>query len=202
MFILSQQRDDSDAAEREIACDLIAAGEGCDEAWRRLLDRYARRVFALLKSRCCDPDVAEELTQSVFVTVASKLCVGEYDEQGKFEAWLFRIAMNRLRDEMRRKKRRQSVELRDDHAAGVTTQDEQLGQSAGADPDGLEQMRRALHQLEDSDREVIELRHHAGMGFREMSDLLGEPMGTLLARHHRALKKLRVLIEGEGADEK
>ena len=43
-------------------------------------------------------ELAEEITQSVFVTVASKLVGGGYTEQGRFESWLFRVAMNRIRD--------------------------------------------------------------------------------------------------------
>jgi len=41
---------------------------------------------------------------------------------------------------------------------------------------------------------VIELRHHGGLSFQQMADLLEEPLGTLLARHHRALRKLRELL--------
>ena len=57
-------------------------------------------------------------------------------------------------------------------------------------------MRRAMGELGDSDREVIELRHHGQMSFKEMAEVLDEPMGTLLARHHRALKKLRGIMDG------
>jgi RNA polymerase sigma-70 factor (ECF subfamily) len=52
--------------------------------------------------------------------------------------------------------------------------------------------------LSESDREVVELRHHAGMSFKSMAELLEEPIGTLLARHHRALKKLKDLMSGPG----
>jgi DNA-directed RNA polymerase specialized sigma24 family protein len=42
---------------------------------------------------------------------------------------------------------------------------------------------------------VIDLRHVGGLSFKQMADALGEPVGTLLARHHGALAKLRALIE-------
>ncbi len=76
---------------------------GDDAAWRAIVAEYAPRVHALLVSNCHDHDLAEEITQSSFCTVAAKL--QNYVEQGKFESWIFRIAMNRLRDEMRRRKR-------------------------------------------------------------------------------------------------
>jgi RNA polymerase sigma-70 factor (ECF subfamily) len=137
-------------------------------------------------------DIAEEVTQSVFVTVAGKLSKGEYTEQGRFESWLFRVAMNRIRDEARRTKRQATVtdpETLDAQARGpgaATETAEQREDVAG--------LRRALEQLSDQDREVVELRHHAGLSFKQMSEMLEEPLGTLLARHHRALKKLKDLI--------
>lgn len=152
---------------------------------------YSRRVYALARSRCRQPDLAEEITQSVFVTVASKVGTGEYLEQGRFEAWLFRIAMNRIRDEMRRRRRQAEPT---DPALMPNRPDE--ADPAASEPEAeILALRTALTSLSDRDREVIELRHHAGMSFKQMADLLGEPIGTLLARHHRALAKVRKLIE-------
>ncbi len=178
---------------------LAAASRGDADAWREVVDLYARRVFALVHSRCRRPDLAEEVTQSVFVTVASKLSRGGYTERGRFESWLFRVAMNRARDEMRRMARQATptdpatVAAALDRAAenGERTRDEA----------SLDALREAMSSLSEPDREVIELRHHGGLSFRQIADLLGEPMGTLLARHHRALRKLRSMIEGDARAE-
>ena len=64
---------------------------------------------------------------------------------------------------------------------------------------GLARLRIAMNELPEADREIIELRHHGGMSFKQMSELLEEPLGTLLARHHRALRKLKQLM-GETGD--
>lgn len=181
---------------------LASASCGDESAWRRVVDLYARRVFALVRSRLGHrggEELCEEVTQSVFVTVATKLGSGDYTESGRFEAWLFRIAMNRIRDEARRMQRRGQ------------TLDPSLANhrpTADANHDGLEhqreltKLRDAMSSLTDADREVIELRHHGGMSFRQMCDLLNEPMGTLLARHHRALRKLRELMDSPEAVER
>jgi RNA polymerase sigma-70 factor (ECF subfamily) len=55
-------------------------------------------------------------------------------------------------------------------------------------------------RLPDADREIVELRHQGGLSFKQLADLLNEPLGTLLARHHRALKKLHSLLS-DGGDE-
>jgi len=62
------------------------------------------------------------------------------------------------------------------------------------------ELRGALSQLSEADREIIELRHHANLSFRTIADLLSTPMGTLLARHHRALKKLKAMLEPSPLD--
>jgi len=55
-------------------------------------------------------------------------------------------------------------------------------------------MRREF-DLPEADREILGLRHHAGMSFKHIAAMLGVPVGTALARHHRALKKLRDTID-------
>jgi len=64
----------------------------------------------------------------------------------------------------------------------------------------IARLRRAMALLPEADREIVELRHHVGMSFKQMADLLDEPLGTLLARHHRALRKLKMLM-GMGEEE-
>lgn len=199
---------------------LEAAAKGDERAWRAVVDLYARRVYALARSRlggggggrggrtrgsdfASGPwgqgsDVAEEVTQSVFVTVAGKLSSGEYAEQGKFESWLFRVAMNRVRDEVRRLRRHAvptdpesfgTIADGRDHAAERTASEES--------EESIRGLRSAMAQLGETDREIVELRHHAGLSFKQIADLLDEPIGTLLARHHRALRKLKDLITSE-----
>ncbi len=183
------ERDDS-----HLAPILLAASRGDEQAWREVLRLYARRVFALAKSHCRNDDVAEEITQSVFATIAGKLGGGEYREQGRFESWLFRVTMNRVRDHVRRARRRRGHVPIDEQIPGPGPSNEPAAPN-------LEALRSALARLPDADREIIELRHHGQLSFKAMADLLDEPMGTLLARHHRALKKLKALLEGQTAVE-
>ncbi|MCC6970483.1 MAG: sigma-70 family RNA polymerase sigma factor [Phycisphaerales bacterium] len=187
-------RDDREPDAGERLADLLArVSTGDNDAWRSIIDLYARRVFALAKSRCGDADLAEEITQSVFATVASTLGAGGYSERGRFEPWLFRITMNRVRDEARRAKRA-GVSLESTSATILAAP----APARSLGPAILAMLRQGLAELSDSDREVIELRHHAGLSFKEMTEILNEPLGTLLARHHRALKKLRTILDAAG----
>ncbi|VAX37676.1 hypothetical protein MNBD_PLANCTO03-1832 [hydrothermal vent metagenome] len=189
----------SEPRPSEGSFDLIgvvrAARQGDEQAWGLLVGEYGPRVFALARSRLRDPDMAEEVTQSVFATIAIKLREGTYDEHGKFEPWLFRIAMNRVRDVIRKAKR-ERAEGRLRLAASAEAVADALADDR-ATPEAIEGLRAVVEDLSGPDREIIELRYHAGLSFRQIADLLEEPVGTLLARHHRALRKLRAMLEKE-----
>ena len=165
------------------------AAEGDAHAWSLIVEAYFRRVFGLIRKEAGDPELAEEITQSTFCTIVAKL--GSYTELGRFEAWLFRIAMNRLRDEMRRRGR-QARPVEHDALTGLAG-----GEEDPEEPptDDLARMRNAINQLGEADRRVIHLRHNAEMSFAQIAEHLDQPMGTVLARHHRALKKLRTIME-------
>lgn len=177
------------------------AAEGDEAAWRTLTEAYAGRVFAMVHARCHNPELAEEITQSVFCTLASRLGQAGYTERGKFEAWLFRITMNRLRDEMRRQRRQANPT----DPGVLTLMDRRATDGEPPDDSGLhlrERLGQALDQLSEADRTVIELRHNAGLEFKQIAQILKQPIGTVLARHHRALRKLRPLLTDmqEGAN--
>lgn len=192
---------------------LARAARGDQQAWRVLVDQYSGRVYGVLRAQGADPERAEEITQSVFCTVASKLAT--YVEQGHFESWLFRIAMNRLRDDARRRRRHarsvgdlEALDAMTDRAAGGSgggSASGGVGGGAGGGAPGLSAeesaaLREAMSRLSPSDRQVVDLRHVGGLSFKQMSEMLGEPLGTLLARHHRALQKLRSYLEGTAGD--
>lgn len=189
-----------------------AAGDG--EAWAALVGRYARRVFGLLVRQCSDRDLAEEITQATFVQLVSHMA--GYQERGKFEPWLFRIAMNRLRDEMRRRGRQaRTMDMTGAHGDGPEAGDtvwhavqERVtaaasGQGSDAeDPfervsraEQVQRLSAAIALMSDADRTILELRHTAGLSFAQIAESLDQPLGTVLARGHRALLKLKKLLE-------
>jgi len=183
------------SAEPEELGNIVALAAGGDEsAWEQLVGLYSRRVFAMARSRLHDEELAEEITQSVFVTIATKLGQSSYTEQGRFEPWLFRITMNRVRD-LCRKRARHATPMAPEHFAGVEGRAQPDIHQRDEHQNQLDSLRLAMEQLSDSDREIVELRHHGQMSFKQIAAMTGDPIGTLLARHHRALKKLRSIIE-------
>jgi RNA polymerase sigma-70 factor (ECF subfamily) len=180
----------------ELGTLLSQAAAGDQYAWKQLVEAYSRRIFGLIRARCNDPNLAEEITQSTFCTLAAKL--QDYKEVGKFESWLFRIAVNRLRDEMRRRKR-QATPVADDTLSGLHASSSQSMGSASLgddiDPEITSRLRGALSELPDADQKILQLRHFGDLSFKQIAEILNEPLGTVLARQHRALRKLREVME-------
>jgi len=195
----------TDLAEAKLKEMLRDAAAGDAEAWRQLVFAYTPRVFGLLVKQCGDRDLAEEITQATFVRIVAKL--GSYEEQGRFEPWLFRIAMNRLRDEMRRRKRQATPMSGDSGGGGSGGTDDPMASMIAADDDApldcmqrdeqIEQLRRAIAQLPQADQQILQLRHAGGLSFAQIAETLEQPLGTVLARGHRAIGKLRKLMEAE-----
>lgn len=175
------------------------ARAGDAAAWRRLIDAYSGRVFGLMLRQCRDRELAEELTQATFVQIVEKL--GDYDEQGNFEAWLFRIAMNRLRDEMRRRKRHavptdfDSAPPDESGRLAGPSRDSVAPHAALAQRERVDELMAAVNRLNEADQQMIYMRYTADMSFQQIADVLEQPLGTVLARGHRALKKLRDLMQ-------
>jgi RNA polymerase sigma-70 factor (ECF subfamily) len=196
----SSDQDPREQDPRELQALLRRAAAGDSVAWRAIVAEFAPRLFGLLRAHCHDSELAEEIAQSTFCTLAAK--IGEYVETGRFESWIFRIAMNRLRDEMRRRARHaRSMGAGAGSEQGYALRDVQgrpRRTSAVAADELSGQLSAAMARLPEADREIIELRHTGDLSFKQLSDYYDEPVGTLLARHHRALKKLRAILEDMG----
>ncbi len=172
---------------------LQRAAGGDETAWRDIVEAYSPRVFGLIRAQCGSTDLAEEITQSTFCTIVER--IGRYSELGRFESWLFRIAMNRLRDEMRRRKR-QANPVETEALVGLAGAGDPV-EGPGSDSGDLTALQAALDHLSEADRRVVHLRHFTGLSFARIAEILGEPLGTVLARQHRALKKLRQHLAGD-----
>jgi RNA polymerase sigma-70 factor (ECF subfamily) len=171
------------------------------EALGQLVDMYSTRVFGLLYRLTGSRAAAEDLLQDTFLRVVRM--IDRYQHVGKFEPWLFRIAANLARDRARQAAR---------HAPPISTAELPLDDGrvraarggAADDPavlmarsDTAERLADCLCQLSEAEREIILLRHYSGLSFREIADLLGIPLGTGLARAHRALQRLREMLADE-----
>jgi RNA polymerase sigma-70 factor (ECF subfamily) len=166
-----------------------------------IVQTYSRRLFGLLVRMTDRRDQAEELLQETFLRMVRT--IDTYQHSDRFESWLFRIAANLARD-VRRRRRRRGPELSLAADDGGSFDDPALLDTRLPGPeDGIvalerrEALSRGLQKLTDEQREILALRHEGELSFREIAELLNIPLGTALARAHRALQKLKAEIMGE-----
>lgn len=183
--------------DAEALADLIRRAQARDEtAFDALVEAYSSRLYGYLYRLTGSRIDAEDLLQDVFVRVVRM--IGRYEHDGRFDAWLFRIAINLVRDRVRRSRKittgagsdEDSDYLQEIPDAPETSDPSQQMQLA----ESCDQLQRALNQLSGPEKEVIMLRHFSELSFKEIAELMGTPLGTALARAHRGLKRLRELM--------
>jgi RNA polymerase sigma-70 factor (ECF subfamily) len=158
-----------------------------------LYQRYSTRVFSLSYRMLLDQGACEEVTQDVFLNVWRR--AASYKQgRGKFTTWLFGIAHHRTIDELRKRTRgkQRSVENVDDHlnlqSADILPADAAVANSEYAI------VRKALLELPEAQRIVIEMSYFGGFTQAEISDKLDQPLGTVKTRMRLGLKKLRAAL--------
>jgi RNA polymerase sigma-70 factor (ECF subfamily) len=182
--------------------DLIRRARQRDSAaFETLVEIYSPRLYGYFYRLTGRREDAEDLLQEVFVRVVRM--IGRYEHENRFDAWLFRIATNLVRDRVRRRRRAAGVESsggqQDEPGVLEEVPDEEVDQPDDVmqTAEQVDHMQRVLRQLPAAEREVILLRHFSQMSFKEVAEAMGTPLGTALARAHRGLAKLRRLMEEE-----
>jgi RNA polymerase sigma factor (sigma-70 family) len=163
--------------------------------------REATRLAQFIRGRVSDVGVAEDILQDVFSEfVEAERQVLPIEQVG---AWLFRVARNRITDWFRRKKPARAP--REDRQGDLAWEDTFPSPDAG--PDELyarERVRQklvaALQELPEGQRAIFIAHEFDGLSFREIAELTGESVNTLLSRKYAAVQSLRKKLRSVYAD--
>ncbi len=176
--------------------DLVrAARDGDEDALGTLLRRHQDSVYGYLLRMLRHTHDAEEAAQTTFAIAIRAL--PRYREQGRFKAWLFKIAHREALRILRHSKRLSSL----DEQADDATLPEQLvdplprPDEAADASDTNRRLEIALGDLPAAEREVVLLRMKEELTFREIAALTGCPLGTALGRMRNALRRLRETLK-------
>jgi RNA polymerase sigma-70 factor (ECF subfamily) len=163
-----------------------AAGETLVKRYHQPLLRYLQRLVG-------SDHAAEELLQATWLSVLEH--IEKFDPSstsGGFRAWLFRIATNKAHDVWRARGRERLAR------EGLKFIVEEEAPQAGHHIEGSEQQEkllRAIEQLPENQRQVLMLRYYSEMKFTEIAEMLGCPLNTALGRMHKAIVKLKELMD-------
>jgi RNA polymerase sigma-70 factor, ECF subfamily len=182
-----------------------AAQKGDGQAFRRLVEKYQRRVFQLALGMLKDPDDAMDISQETFVRVHRYL--PSFKGDSSFFTWTYRIAMNLCLDAQRRKGRSERVDVDEgDEAEIEAAMDPPSHALAGPQRQALNEelkakMDQALGELSENHRSILLLREMEGLSYEELAKVLGIRKGTVMSRlFHARLKMQNKLREYLGED--
>jgi RNA polymerase sigma-70 factor (ECF subfamily) len=171
-------------------------------AWEEIVRLHNRRIYNLCYRFTNSPDNAEDLAQDVFIKVYRTLA--SYDvEKGAFTTWLSALTRNLLVDHFRRSKQDRITDSID---AGLSEEDDSVSLSArlpdrGPSPadrlasqETQKMVRQALAKLSPDLREAVILRDLQDMDYKEISQVLRVPEGTVKSRINRGRTELARLL--------
>jgi RNA polymerase sigma-70 factor (ECF subfamily) len=176
-----------------------------DDNYLLLFNRFYARLYSFFRHKGFPPEDCPDLVQTVFITVHKG--IKGVREDADFQSWLFAIASNVYRDELRRKRarKRQAREVWKDRDFKVGNESVEvcgIGGTASTPLDILlEKERRvelseALQALPDQMRRCVELRLSEGLSGAEIADRLGVSINTVKAHIHQARNRLTEILRG------
>jgi RNA polymerase sigma-70 factor (ECF subfamily) len=163
-------------------------------AFRLLYDRYHQKVYRTVYRMLNSADDAADVTQDIFVRAFERL--KSLKDGQAFQAWLMQLAVNMVRDKLRRFTWPTFSLTANDDDTEIDMPDNLPGPQQIAENNDLSQhVQQALMKLSPDHRTVIILHHLEGMSLEEIGTILNKPTGTLKSRLARARVQMRDLLK-------
>jgi RNA polymerase sigma factor (sigma-70 family) len=181
-------------SDYELILKFIKGEKLCFE---QLIDRHKSKVFSYISLYIRDQALAEDIFQDTFLKVIQSVKGGKYVDNGKFISWVMRIAHNLIIDHFRRIKQMNTIS-NDNYESDIfnskkfaedNIEDDMIKRQIQKD------VRRMISYLPDDQREVVILRHYAGLSFKEIAEITDVSINTALGRMRYALINMRKLME-------
>ncbi len=187
--------------------DLVRAfrKDGDQLAFSELLNRHQNKIYSYIYSMVGNQEIANDIFQETFTKVITKMD-DTYNEQGKWIAWVMRIAHNATIDHIRKRKRFVDVNAAtDDNNYDFYDRLEDEGAPSAQDDlefgEAKSSLMKHIGNLPKEQREVVMLRHYYEMSFKEIAELTNVSINTALGRMRYALINLRKLFDKENGKE-
>jgi len=175
---------------------------GDEQAFAELMNRHQNKIYSYIFSMVKNAEKADDIFQETFTKVITKMD-DTYNEQGKWIAWVMRIAHNATIDHIRKQKRFVDVSSNYDDESNTDFYDRLEDEDIVSAQEQLENeedkssLMKHIGNLPDEQRQVVMLRHYYEMPFKEIADLTDVSINTALGRMRYALINLRKMFEEE-----
>ncbi|MEX2375943.1 MAG: sigma-70 family RNA polymerase sigma factor [Dehalococcoidia bacterium] len=180
----------AELAERQVRRFVDLAKTGDAEAFGHLYDRLQPEILRYLIVRVRDRDVAEDLTQQVFLKAWQ--AIPRYEHRGApFRAWLYRMAHNQMVDHFRTSRATTDLD-------GIDIPEDAEAEERLLTAETNEVLQTALERLSEDHRQVLVLRFLMEKSAKEIGEIMGRKEVTVRGLQMRALQALRREIEETG----
>jgi RNA polymerase sigma-70 factor (ECF subfamily) len=164
--------------------------EGSEEAFAELVKIYKIKVFNLAYSLTRDRDVADDLAQEAFIKAYYAL--PRFQSRSGFGTWLYRIAINHVRDYLRKKSRIIQISIENIKESSILQEDKTMKEEKEhIEAQRRQLVRQSIRSLPEKHQVILSLRDIQGFSYEEISKILKISAGTVDSRIHRARKMLR-----------
>jgi len=167
---------------------LLNARAGDEDSFRRLVEIYTPRVFALVRNLVRSQSEAEDVTQEVFFKVHRKL--DSFREDSSFYTWLYRVSVNTAHDWTKKQRKERAIQVEDFGAMPLADETDGPDESLRR-RDLRSKIREAMSRLPETFRTILVLRELEGLRYEEISSVLQISKGTVESRIFRARAKLK-----------
>lgn len=166
---------------------LLEIAAGNQDALAMLYNQTRTAVYGLALSYLKNAHDAQDVTQDTFIRVWD--CANQYQSHGSPMGWLMTVARNLALTKLRQGGRQ--MDLEDGEWDAIPAGNSHVS------PEDRHVLQTALSTLGDEERQVVLLHAVTGLKHREIAVLLELPLATVLSKYYRALKKLRIQLEGD-----
>ena len=171
--------------------------EGKNEAFDELLNRYKEKLYTYIYLLVQNREMAEDIFQDTFTRVIVTIKQRRYNEKGRFQGFLYRVARNLIVDNYRQEQNAQFVNptdagydiFNDAELCAPSFEEEISGQQT------MEEVRRLIGYLPDGQREIIMMRFYKGLSFKEIASIKNISINTALGRVRYAILNMRKMAE-------
>jgi RNA polymerase sigma-70 factor (ECF subfamily) len=174
---------------------IVRVAKGDRTAFGTLYDRFSTPLYSLAIKMLANETEAQDLLQEVFLSVWNKAETFRADRGSAF-SWVVAQLRNRAIDRLRSRRRR--GELLEEHAPDLEPSGSATPSSAqnAETSERAREVRSAMEQLTDEQRQVLRLAFFEGLTHVEIAEKLEQPLGTIKARAHRGMARLRNILRG------
>lgn len=167
--------------------------QGSNEAFDIILKRHKDRIYTYILRIIKNEDIANDIFQEAFVKAIITIKQGRYTQNGKFPAWISRIAHNLIIDYYRQEKSEnlQSSDINDSDIFNRKELCEETIEDTIISRQIREDVKYLIEELPPLQKEVLNMRYYLNLSFKEIAEITGVSINTALGRMRYAIINLR-----------